>query len=545
MTNMKTIKYYILALPVISILSSCSDFLTTVPHDQLSPATTWQSEKDANKFVIGCYDDWVERYAYFYWDCCSDFGYSNFSWDGFRVIGNGSLSPSDYGYSLYDFKTVRRCNTYLENVGTVAFSSDAVKNDLEAQVRAIRAFRYFMMCSLYGGVPLVGNYQSAAEAQVPRDSEETVRKFVYDELDAIAPMINEVPAERGRIARGAVYAMKMRASLFWGDYAQAKEAAQKIIGLNQYSLEPDYAELFKSSGHNSPEIILAYQMINDDYTYSCWENGQMYPNADGGWSSMVPTMNLIDNYEMANGMTKDESGSGYDAAHPFHGRDPRMAMTVLYPGCDWQGRVFNTLDETLPGGATNWDYPWVADNASKTALSWRKYLDPMYADIWANDCCPIVFRYAEVLLTMAEALNELGSAPADDVYNYIDQVRTRAGMPAVDRTKYNTKEKVRELIIRERGSEFAGEGLRRGDLLRCKDASGKMLAMTVMNDDLKCITGTVNYSEPDPTLRATIVPGVTEPIESRVFAEYNRYFPIPQGNIDDNPELDQNPGYAN
>jgi len=270
---MKTIKYYILALPVLLGLSSCSDFLTTVPHDQLSPATTWQSETDAKKFVIGCYDDWVDRYAYFYWDCCSDFGYSNFSWDGFKVIGNGTMSPGDYGYSFYNFSTVRKCNTYLEYVGTVEFSSDDVRKDLEAQVRAIRAYRYFMMCSLYGGVPIIENYSSAAEAQVPRNTEEEVKSFVMNEFKAIIPMINEVPEERGRIARGAVLAMQMRAAMFWGDYATAKSAAQSIIDLGQYSLEPDYAELFKSSGQESSEIILAYMMMNNSYNYSCWENG--------------------------------------------------------------------------------------------------------------------------------------------------------------------------------------------------------------------------------------------------------------------------------
>lgn len=541
---MKTIKTYLGVLLTALCFSSCNDFLSTVPHDQMSPATTWQTETDAQKFVIGCYDDWAERYAYFYWDCCSDFGYSNFSWDGFKVIGNGSMSPGDSGHSLYNFTTVRRCNTYLENVGTVKFSSDAVKNDLEAQVRAIRAYRYFMMCSLYGGVPIIKNYSSAAEAQVPRDTEEKVKNFVYTELDAIAPMINERPTELGRIARGAVYAMKMRASLFWGDFDKAKQAAQSIFDLGQYDLEPDYTELFKSSGHSSQEIILAYQMINDDYTYSCWENGQMYPNYDGGWSSMVPTMHLIDNYEMSNGLTKDEAGSGYDPAHPFHGRDPRMAMSVLYPGCDWQGRIFNTLDEKLSDGSDNWDYPWVADNSSKTALSWRKYLDPMYNDIWANDCCPIIFRYAEVLLAWAEAENEL-NGPSKEVFDRIDKVRARVGMPGVDRNKYKEKEDLRTLIIRERGSEFAGEGLRRGDLLRIKDASGKMLAVTALNDNLTCITGTVDETQTDPTLRAVINTSKTEPVETRVFKDYNRYFPIPQGNIDDNPKLVQNEGYAN
>lgn len=539
---MKTFRISILAILATVGLSSCSDFLTTVPKDAMSPATTWKTETDAQKFVIGCYDDWAERYAYFYWDCCSDFGYSNFSWDGFKVIGNGTMSPGDYGYSFYNFKTVRKCNTYLEQVENVAFSSDAVKKDLEAQVRAIRAYRYYLMCSLYGGVPIIKNFQSAAEAQVPRNSEEEVKKFIMDEFNAIIPMINDKPAERGRIAKGAVLAMQMRAAMFWGDYSTAKSAAQSIIGLNQYALEPDYAELFKSSGQNSKEIILAYMMMNNNSSYSNWENGQMYPNGDGGWSSMVPTMNLVNNYEMANGLTIDDPASGYDPQHPFANRDPRLEMTILYPGIDWQGRVFNTLDPKLPDGSTNDDYSFVADNSSKTALSWRKYLDPMYPDIWENDCCPILYRYADVLLTWAEAENEL-NGPSDQVYNYIDQVRERAGMPAVNRAEYGTKETLRTLIRRERGSEFAGEGLRRGDIIRWKDSNGKMVAETVLNEDLYCISGTVDYNQAEPTLRATITEEKGELVEERIFHDYNRYFPIPQSDIDNNPQLVQNPGY--
>ena len=61
----------------------------------------------------------------------------------------------------------------------------------------------------------------------------------------------------------------------------------------------------------------------------------MYNNGDGGWSSIVPTYNLVDTYEMKNGMTIDEQGSGYDATHPFKDRDPRLAMSVIYPGADY------------------------------------------------------------------------------------------------------------------------------------------------------------------------------------------------------------------
>lgn len=525
--------------------TSCNDFLTTEPKDALSPSTTWKTGDDVTKFLTGCYDGWEGGTAILYWDCTSDFGYNNFPWEGFRNIGNGSFTPGDPGWSFYDFKMIRRCNTLIQNAGNVTFSSDAVKKDLIAQARVIRAYRYFVMNNVYGGVPLIGNYTTAQEAKVPRNTAEEVHKYVMDELNAAIPDLNEKPAARGRIAKGAALAIEMRAALYWGDWQTAKDAAQSIIDLGQYELEPNYANLFRVSGQNSKEIILAVQYISG--THSLYTTGQMYPNGDGGWSSIVPTQQCVDNYEMANGKTINEVGSGYDPTHPFYGRDPRLAMNIIYPGCDWNGRVFNSLDQEV-NGDKNSDYPANADNASKTSYSWRKYLDPesQYSDIWDTQTCPIVFRYADVLLTWAECENEL-NGPSAEVYNKINQVRERVGMPDVNQSEYNTKDNLRELIHRERSAEFAGEGQRRFDIIRWKTSDGKMLAEQVLNGNLTSIVGTLNDSptkgSTDPTMRATIDPSKTEFIETRTFKDYNKYFPIPQSNIDENPKLEQNSGY--
>ncbi len=126
-------------------------------------------------------------------------------------------------------------------------------------------------------------------------------------------------------------------------------------------------------------------------------------------------------------------------------------------------------------------------------------------------------------------------------------IRNRVGMPNVDEAKYNTKEKLRELIGRERGVEFAGEGLRRADILRWKDASGKMLAETLLNGTLERRVGTVNMDKSvAPGMRATIdvnASAADKKIEDRVFKTTNRYLPIPQGARDANPNLKQNDGY--
>lgn len=543
---MKRLLVYMLAGVSVLGMTSCSDFLDTVPHDALSPATTWQTEDDAQKFLVGCYDGWADANEILYLDCGSDFGYNNFQWESWKTIGNGSMSAANEVYNLYSFSMIRRCNTFLENIDKVEFSDESVKNDMIGQVRTIRAYQYFDKNWWYGGVPIIENYETAEEAQVARNTEEEVKQFIYDELDAAIPLLNETPKSRGYIAKGTALAIKMRSALYYGDYERAKEAAQAIMDLKQYELDPDYANIFTVAGQGSKEIIASVQYIENLKTL--YTIGQMYPNADGGWSSIVPTQNLVDTYEMDNGLTKEEAGDYYDPAHPFAHRDPRMAMTIIFPGQDWNGRIFNTLDKQIVNAATgaeetNGDYPANADNASKTALSWNKYLGPksQYADMWSTNACPIVFRYAEVLLTYAEAENEL-NGPSAKVYDLLNQIRNRVGMPDVDQSKYGTQSSLRELIRRERSVELAGEGLRRADILRWKDANGKMVAETVLNGPLTRIIGTVDHSGTDPYTRATIT-RTDELIENRSFVVHNRYFPMAQSDMDANPNLKQNPGY--
>lgn len=554
---MKSLKKYIFAGVALTLMASCSDFLDTLPSDALTPETTWKTEQDAQKFLIGCYDGWEKGEELLYMDCASDFGYNNFQWEGYKDFGNGTLSQANPGTNFYDYTIIRRCNTLLENIDKIAFSDEKVKKDLIAQARVIRAYRYFKMNWLYGGVAQIGNYGSAQEAQVERATEAQIREFIHTELDECTSDLSEKPAARGRIAQGAALAIRMREALYYGDWQVAKEKAQAIIDLskkngNLYELEKGadgYSRLFQVAGQDSKEIILAVQYINS--TKPLGVIGQMYNNGDGGWSSIVPTYQLIDTYEMKSGLTITESGSGYDPAHPFKNRDPRLALTVIYPGADYikadgTKAVFNTLDKTVDGSA-NANFMTAADNASKTGLTWNKYLGPItqYADIWKSNACPIVFRYAEVLLTWAEAENEL-NGPSEDVYAKIDEVRTRVGMPKVDQSKYNSKETLRELIWRERGVEFAGEGIRRADILRWKTSDGKMLAEKVLNVTLERRVGTVDMKGSDPESRATIkqdASAADKKIEDRKFEKKNRYFPFGQEVLDKNPKLTQNEGY--
>lgn len=554
--NTKLLQYLALSLFMGGLFTACDDFFNTVPNDQLSPTTFWKTESDVKSAVTACYEDWNNPATgstdVFFADCMSDISYSFTGSSNYKNVSNGS-SSSTSTVNYYSYETIRRCNLVLENAGQVDFTNDAEKRDLMAQARTIRAWRYFQMNFWYGGVPLITNLPDRAEdAQLPRNSEDEVKQFVYDELDLAVADLNDKPAERGRIAKGTALAIKMRAALYWGDLDLSMKAAREIQALKQYELDPDFLNMFSEAGVNSKEIICAMQHVKDTYAFD--NTVRLFNNQDGGWASFVPTQDLVDMFEMSNGKTIDEADSGYDPTHPFYDRDPRLYNTVIYPGMDFTSpagvqRIFNTLDKEI-NGKVNDDFMDAATNASHTGLLWAKYVLPstQYSPSLSNSAiCPILFRYAEVLLTIAE-INVEKNENIDEVFDILDNIRTVRGHIAVNRNNYNTQEKLRELVRRERCIELAGEGLRRADLLRWKDNDGRLLAETIMNKTLYRMSGTVDMNEPDPTRRAVIELPTSENekfrrLEQLKYEKHNRCLPFTQVELDRNPNLQQNEGY--
>ncbi len=538
------------------VFSSCKDFLDTNPYDQLSPATFWKTEGDAYSAATACYNNWNNPAQgssdIFFADCMSDVSFNYTNSGGFSNVGRGAQSASST-INYYNYSTIRRCNTFLEMAKDIEFNNDNDKKDLFAQIRTIRAWRYFQMNFWYGGIPLITDMPDrAADAQLPRDSEEKVKQFVYDELDEAIKDLYNAPKEAGRIAKGTALAIKMRAALYWDDLDLALAAARAIQNLELYSLDPNYQEMFSVAGQNSNEIIYAMQHVTTTHPFG--NMIRLFNNQDGGWASFVPTQNYVDMFEMISGLMPEEEGSGYDPVHPFLNRDPRLALSVIYPGMSWVGadgktRIINTLDKTIDG-VPNTDYMDVATNASKTGMIWAKYTVPLsqYSAAMNNDNTkPILFRYAEVLLTIAEVLTEKNQG-FEEVYDILDQLRLRGGHIPVDRSKFASQNKLRELVRNERAIELAGEGIRRADLVRWKDGDGKMLAETVLNGIFYRMVGTVNETEPEVDKRAVIQPPTSEnesarKLDEKAFKPHHRYLPIPQSEMDKNPQLEQNKGY--
>lgn len=523
-------KYKYIVLASLLTFASC-ETLDQTPLDKNSEADFWSSEKETTYAVTGLYNGWENGSQIFYMDCVSDNSNSDFPWENFQALGNGTASPGNAGNAdaRYSYVHIRRANWILENIDKAPITAD-LKDRYKAEVRTIRAYRYLDMAILFGDVPLVTKTLSVEESYVPASKRADVFAFVDAELTAAAEILPVVQEEKGRMTKGAAWGFLARSYAFQHKQAEVAATTQKIIALDVYKLFPSYANLFEEANEGNTEVLSDIQYIASTAGYTSL--GIMLPNSLGGWGSIVPTQSLVDVYETVDGDPISSSPS-YNPSKPYTGRDPRLAATIVYPGASYGGKFHDPLNPNSK------DFPSAEDNASSTGYNYRKYIQnpSSYADVWDVGTNIIVQRYAEILLLNAEANIEL-NVLNDQTYDRIDMVRERAGMKKVDRVKYASKEKLRELVRRELRVELAGEGRRRFDIIRWG------IAKNVLNGDVfgSLSKGSVNAATGDVTFTS-----LTDRffVEKRVFAEgKNELWPIPQAVIDRSKStLEQNPNY--
>ncbi|MGN6181857.1 MAG: RagB/SusD family nutrient uptake outer membrane protein [Mucilaginibacter sp.] len=528
------------------IFTGCKkDFLSRSPQDAYSNSTLWTSASDATAALAGVYngqnwsygDDntgWASATWTVYLDCASDNAFSQYPWEGFQAYGNGSVNPSTGDAQAYNYTAITRCNFFLANIDKTPMDAKQ-KANMIAQVKCIRAYEYFFMSQLYGDVPLVTTLLTPEQSlTIARTSKADVVKFILSELTAATPDLSVTNnSGDGHFTQGAALALKARVELFSGDYKDCVTDCQAVMKMG-YSLYPSYTDLFRMvAQNNNPEIIISAQYVETPANLSNGVLGVMPSNSSGGWSSIDPLQNLVDAYEMKSGKPITDPASGYDPANPYANRDPRLAATILYPGEQFK-QADGTLNYYDPVDASSPDYYASGNNTSPSGYVVKKFTSnlPDFDNIWDAGLNMPVIRYAEVLLSDAEAKIEQGIIDPT-VYADINLVRNRAGMPSVDQSVYNSQATLRALVRNERRVEFAFEGLRFFDIQRWK------IGAQVMNGPVYgAKAGTVNA-----TTGVYTITGAPLKVETRVFADKNNLWPIPQSEIDKDKNLTQNPGY--
>lgn len=522
-----------LFMAAVSLAGCKRDFLNKAPLDAYSNSTLWTSASDATAALNGCYHGWESGYNIIYNDCFTDNAYDQYPWEGYEPVTQGNATPVNTGSAdRWDYKTIQKCNWFLENIDNAPIDP-ALKKRMKAEARFLRDYQYFAMSQVYGDVPLVLHTVSIDSAnlvhQTPRQE---IIKFLLTEMNAIAGdlPLSYSSADQGRITQGAALALAARIQLFNSDYTGCIATCKQLMSSPfAYDLYNNYNDLFRPLAMGNPEVILDIQYLK---TYNTFDGlGVLPPNSKSGQSSVAITQNLVDAYEMKNGRTIDDPASGYNPVQPYTNRDPRLDATILRPGLKWENSYFDPLGEQSP------DY-YQNGNCPPTGYICKKFISHLsedFDDIWNVGLNFMVIRYAEILLSYAEAKIEAGQIDAS-VYEAVDKVRTRAGMPAVDRTIYNNQAALRTLIRRERRVEFALEGLRWYDIQRWK--IGPEVIKGQVTGSLK---GTVDPNTGALTLNPSARITVGSP---RNFDPAKHYlWPIPQKEIDLNKNLKQNPNY--
>lgn len=526
---MKKTAIYIVALLAAGSLGSCKkNLLVTRPDDRISTETFWKTENDAILAVNEIYTH-LDGVEIFFWDGITDIGHTNTSFHPEGMMEQGIWDATN-GNILDAWNSayigIERSNYFLENVDKVPSTNPTLINRLKGEARVLRAYHYIKLLGFFGAVPLITKTLSLEEGKaVGRDSVNVVYDFIDKELTEAADLLpaSYSAADVGRVTKGAALAFKARADLWAGRYQQAVDAASAVMNLNKYALYPQFAKLFSYAAENSAEVIFDKQRIVSVASTNVFNLMAPYSQKNSN-NTYVPTKALADLFTMKNGKEITDPTSGFDPYNPYVNRDPRMGYTMFLPGDVLpDGTTFNPT----PGSKTN-DEVGVTYHNTATGYTVKKYINKEDLANPSNGGINIILlRYAEVLLTYAEAKIELNQID-QSVLNAINQVRQRSdvGLPALAAPL--TQDQLRTIVRRERTAELAFEGLRLVDIRRWK------MAATVMPGLVYGIT----YNK-SGTLTTVVVPAY-----EKVFNPKRDYlWPIPASERILNPNLGQNPNW--
>ena len=396
-------------LVFVILTAGCGDsLLDQKPRGELTDPSFFQTEEHAIQATNATYEQ------------LRSFNVHSFPWIGMTEIASDDASkgstPSDNPEMLaidnftFDatnglflgpweayYQGIFRANLAINGIPNVEGMDETLSNRLIGENQFLRAYYYFFLVRAYGGVPLMlENMEVGDDFTVPRSSAEEIYTQIEQDLESAAsvlPLKSEYAAsDLGRATQGAAQALLARVHLFQDEFEEAERLAREVIDSGEYSLYPDYDEIFTQQGENSSESVFEVQAV----ALETQLGGTQYSEVQGvrgtpnlGWGFNNPTLELLNAYE-----------SG----------DPRLEPTVLF------------VHEILPS-----QEDVVHDNPNMTD---ERYNQKSFIPINnpggnANGGSNIRrIRYSDVVLIAAEAAYRNGNE--DDARNFLNQVRARA-----------------------------------------------------------------------------------------------------------------------
>jgi hypothetical protein len=368
---------------------------------------------------------------------------------------------------------IARANTIIDRIAKVDFA-EAAKNNIIGQAKFLRALFYFELVRYFGGVPLYLSEVSNAEgAYLPRSSVAEVYAVIEkDALDAIAQLPVPTTSQNGRATKSSAKMLLADVYLTQKKYALAEEQLKGIIQFGVHGLLPEYASAFNPASKNSIESVFEVQ-------YKQGSEGQ----ASDFVYNFIPLSSDIS--KIVGFPANHSSGAGFntptqDLIDLYTPTDKRLDASIAI--AEGTGPVGNMVIESVKSARG-----YVKPAGKRADPFIKKYLYPHSLQFNTDNNFPI-YRYSDVLLALAEALNEQNKSP--EALPFLNQVRQRANVPVTNEVNQVA---LRNIIANERRLEFAFENKRWFDLVR----TGK--AIEVMNQhgaQLKVIYAGEGYMPP-------------------------------------------------
>lgn len=517
----KTLSAIALAAITTGVIAGCDDeaFLTEVPYDFVGATNFYKTSGDALAAISGVYatlinttgDNYYGRNFVMLTEFPAEAVTVYLSATNERsLVDNYTFTAShSYIYSTWTsaFAAINRANSVVERVPAIPMDT-TLRKRIVAEAKFLRALNYFNLVRLFGGVPLrTTETQSLDSLKLPRSSAAQVySQIITDLTDAIAvlpPKASYTGGDIGRASRGAAKALLAKVYLQRGgtgvgtaaDFQSALTMANQVVTDGGYSLVTDPAALFNLSNENNTEVIFDIQNTRQQGLGGRIGNHMVPRNSSWGASqngSFEAEQPFYDSFAAT-----DKRKNAYFVQSFPH----KNGTTVAYTAAATASTVYGA------------DSPYI-----------NKWIDPTLVTAGQEEPNFIIMRYADLLLMIAEASNEVNGGPTTEGLNAINAVRVRAGIDPLTNTL--TKAQFKDAIFQERRWELAVEGPNAFfDSQRHWDWAKARI-------DANMALGQAN------TFRNSKYP------KARVaLVDKFKLFPIPQRAIDLNNLLTQNPGW--
>lgn len=476
----------------------------------------WQNSNDAVLGVNAVYSvlhrGAISRYMPMFLLARGDEGHSTSPFfDLQNALDKFVLSNYNYFFTadVYqdNYQGIFRANQVLANVPNIEME-ETLKQRVLGEAKFLRGLFYFHLAVLYGNVPFLLEPSTAGALPPQATQAEVFAQVVKDLTEAAAVLPATYPeSELGRATKGAANALLAKVYMqqkMWNEALAPLQYLAEGEGKTTYALMPNYSDNFLVTTENNKESIFEWQF--EENTTETHDDDLQDPNQNYGSSlaqfiapKPVGFQDVEGRRWMINEFHQEKTISG--------ARDPRLAASFLFDSTDVRGPDFTLLYGEV------WNQ---VGGLNKQGVYFRKFLN----DHWKNNegfrskNNWRYLRYADVLLMYAEVLNEVNRTA--DAYPFVDMVRERAGLRKLSVAKPGLSQaQFREQIKHERVTELSGEGWRWHDLVRWGELATSAPANVVARD----------------------------PSFANFQAPRDIFLPIPQRDIDINPNLEQNTGF--